>query len=228
MANQRFTTLTDAIGTGKCTVRPLRAATRPRPSGRRGTAAARPFRATTLARARRTTVDRQWFALGAAVLLGCGAALQVALVGAMGRERGPAGAALVSLLASVTGLTVLLGLRAARGVNPALPIPFDRPAVLGVVALAAGALLVFAVRGLPPYFALTGLPAVAFLVAAGVLGPRLGVGLFLGAVIAGQLGGAVVLDHVGAFGAAARHVDATRLTGVGALLLGVALVRGGR
>jgi hypothetical protein len=226
MANQRFTTLTDAIGPSGPRARPVPPGSRPRPSGDRGTDAARPG-GTTFVQTRRTIVESQWFALGVAVLLGSGAALQVALIGAMGRERGPAGAALVSLLASVAGLAVVLGLRAARG-GPALPVPFDRPVVLAVVALAAGALLAFAVRGLPPYFALTGLPAVAFLVAAGVLGPRLGVGLFLGATIAGQLGGAVVLDHVGAFGAAARHVDAARLAGVGALLLGVVLVRGGR
>jgi transporter family-2 protein len=69
---------------------------------------------------------------------------------------------------------------------------------------------------------------VPYLVAAAYLAPRIGVGLFLAGVIAGQLGGGVLLDHVGAFGVAARPVDAVRILGVVALLAGVVLVRGFR
>ena len=67
-----------------------------------------------------------------------------------------------------------------------------------------------------------------YLLAAAYLAPKIGVGLFLAALIAGQLGGGVLLDHLGAFGAAARPVDAVRVLGIGALLAGVVLVRGFR
>ena len=58
--------------------------------------------------------------------------------------------------------------------------------------------------------------------------PVVGVGLFVAALITGQLGGGVVIDQFGAFGAATRQIDAVRILGVGVLLVGVVLVRGFR
>lgn len=160
-----------------------------------------------------------------AVLLGGTAALQVALLGAMSRARGPAEAAWTSLLGSVAGLALVLALRALRD-SPALPVPFDRPLAFATVGVGAGVLLILALRGIAPGFAVTGMLAAPYLIGASFLAPRLGIGLVLGAIIAGQLGGAVVLDHLGAFGADRRPVDALRLVGVGVLMLGVVLVRG--
>jgi transporter family-2 protein len=74
----------------------------------------------------------------------------------------------------------------------------------------------------------TGLLAMPYLLAASYLAPRIGVGLFLAALIAGQLGGGVILDHLGAFGAETRPIDAIRVIGVAALIAGVVLVRGFR
>jgi transporter family-2 protein len=84
------------------------------------------------------------------------------------------------------------------------------------------------VRGIAPYFALAGLLAIPLLVGAGFLGPQLGIGLYLSSVVAGQLICSVALDHVGAFGIAVRHVDAGKILGVAALLVGVLLIRGVR
>ena len=55
---------------------------------------------------------------------------------------------------------------------------------------------------------MTGLTAVPYLLAASYLAPKIGVGLFLAALIAGQLGGGVVLDHFGVLGTATRPIDA--------------------
>jgi transporter family-2 protein len=65
-----------------------------------------------------------------------------------------------------------------------------------------------------------------YLFAASFLAPRLGVGPFMAAIIAGQLVAGVALDHVGAFGAAPRPVDLPRLLGIVALIAGVILIRG--
>lgn len=170
--------------------------------------------------------DAVWIAI--TVLLGVTQALQVSLLGAMNRERGPSEAAYLSILGTVAGLSLVLAVRGFAGSRPALPPPFDHPAAPGVVALAAGALLLLVLRGLPGAFAITGLLAVPYLIAASFLAPKLGVALFLSAIIAGQLGGGVLLDQIGAFGAAVRPVDAVRLLGVAALLVGVVLVRGFR
>ena len=166
--------------------------------------------------------------VGLAILLGVTGALQVALLGAMSRARGPTEAAWVSLLGTVVGLGLTLAARTALGGSTVLPFPFQRPTAFALTALAAAALLALALRGISPTFAVTGTLAAPYLIGASFLTPRLGIGLFLGAIIAGQLSGAVLLDHVGAFGATPRPVDAFRLAGIAALMLGVVLVRGAR
>ena len=166
--------------------------------------------------------------VGLAILLGVTGALQVALLGAMSRARGPTEAAWVSLLGTVVGLGLTLAVRTALGGPTALPAPFQRPVAFALTALAAAVLLALALRGISPTFAVTGTLAAPYLIGASFLTPRLGIGLFLGAIIAGQLSGAVLLDHVGAFGATPRPVDALRLVGIAALMLGVVLVRGAR
>ena len=166
--------------------------------------------------------------VGLAILLGATGALQVALLGAMSRARGPTEAAWVSILGTVVGLGLALAVRTALGGRPALPAPFEGPIAFAGTALAAAALLALALPGIAPAFAVTGMLAAPYLIGASFLTPRLGIGLFLGAIIAGQLCGAVLLDHVGAFGAAPRPIDALRLAGIAALMLGVVLVRGTR
>jgi hypothetical protein len=162
------------------------------------------------------------------VSLGVTQALQIALLGAMNRARGPAEAAYISILGTLAGLSLALAIRGLMGSRPALPPPIDHPAVTGAVAVVTGVLLAMALRGLPAAYAVTGLTAVPYLLAASYLAPRIGVGLFLGALIAGQLGGGVVLDHFGMLGATTRPVDVARILGVAALLVGVVLVRGFR
>ncbi|HEU5432962.1 MAG TPA: DMT family transporter, partial [Thermomicrobiales bacterium] len=152
--------------------------------------------------------------IATAVTLGGTSALQVALLGAMSRYRGPYEAAWVSILGSLFGLSLALTIHTLLGARPILPDPFDRPVVTGAIALGMAIVLVGAVRGIPAGFAITGLLAVPYLLAASFLTPRLGVGLFLAAIITGQLAGAVALDHIGAFGATPRPVDAARLLGV--------------
>ena len=164
--------------------------------------------------------------LFAALLIGVGGATQTAMLGAVGRDRGSGEATWISVLATMCGLAILIVVRAVRGDGPMLPAPLDRGEVFAVVALVAGATLVLSMRGIAPYYAVTGLFGLAYIVGAAVLAPRLGVALFVSAIIAGQLIGAVALDQVGAFGIEARRIDAVRVLGIGALLLGVVLVRG--
>ena len=165
-----------------------------------------------------------WIAV--VISLGVTQALQIALLGAMNRARGPAEAAFISILGTLAGLMLALAIRGSMGSRPALPDPLDHPTAMAAVALVSGALLALALGGLPFGYAVTGLTAVPYLLAASYLAPRIGVGLFLGALIAGQLGGGVLLDHFGVLGTATRPIDAVRVLGVAALLVGVVPVRG--
>lgn len=170
--------------------------------------------------------DTFWIA--AVVALGVAQALQVALLGAMSRARGPAEAAFISILGTLAGIALVLSLRGSFGTLIVLPAPFDHPALIAAVAVGSATLLALALRGLPAIYAVTGMGAVPFLVSASFLAPRIGIGLFLAAFVAGQIGGGVLLDHLGAFGTSVRSVDFPRLLGIAALLVGVVLVRGAR
>ena len=170
--------------------------------------------------------DALWIVV--VVGLGITQALQVSLLGAMGRVRGPSEAAFVSILGTFVGLTAALTIRGARGERPLLPAPFDNPAVMGVLSFCAGAILLLALQGLPGGFLITGLLALPYLLVASFLAPRIGVGLFLAALITGQLTGGLLLDQFGFLGGATRPVDALRILGCLMLLGGVVLVRGFR
>lgn len=163
-----------------------------------------------------------------ALVIGIGGAAQTSMLGALGRDRGPTEAAWVSILGSVAGIAAVLALRAARGDSSMLPWPLDRFAVQALVFAVTGALLALSVRGIEPYFAVTGLFGITYIIGAAVIVPQIGVALFFAATMSGTLIGALALDHAGAFGAEPQHVTALRLAGVGVLMLGVALVRGGR
>src|SRR5918994_7492899 len=88
--------------------------------------------------------DAVWIAV--VVSLGVTQALQVALLGAMNRARGPAEAAYISILGTLAGLTLALTIRSLLGSRPALPAPLDQPAVTSAVALASRPLLGFGLR----------------------------------------------------------------------------------
>lgn len=163
-----------------------------------------------------------------AILVGVGSAAQVGMIGALGRQRGVFEATLISMFASIIGLTVFIVLRSLRDEPPHLPAPLDQPLLYGLAAAGSSAGLLIAMRGLQPYLATAGLFGFLYVVSAAFLAPRLGVALYVGAVTAGTLFGSVGLDHVGAFGADVQRLTLLRALGVAALLVGVVLVRSGR
>ena len=164
--------------------------------------------------------------VGMAALIGSGFAVQLTMIAAMSRARGPVEGAWVSLTATIAGFSLLLLYRAVAGPTLAFPWPFEQPLVWGGLFVVASVALAAVVRGLPPYFALAGLAAIPLLVGAGFFGPKIGIGLYLSAAITGQLVGSVLLDHVGAFGTHVYRIDLERALGVAALVVGVVLVRG--
>lgn len=169
-----------------------------------------------------------WLFVFATVGVGITSALQIAMLGAIARERGGFEATWVSMLASLAGMAGVMLVASILGQQPSLARPFDHGAIYGFFAGIMLIALLLASRGLPPYLALTGFLPVPYLLAASFIGPRIGLGVFLGAMISGQLIGGLWLDHVGAFGARARHIDPVRLAGALVLLLGVVLIRGRR
>ena len=159
------------------------------------------------------------------IVVGFGAATQLAMLGAMGRERGAYEATWVSIIGTVAGLAIVIVVRSLLGTPPDLPAPLDSgwPFVL-VVALCGVALLI-SMRGLEPYLVVCGLFATAYLLSVGFVVPRVGAALFLGAATAGTLLGSAVFDQIGAFGADVHKTTLLRAGGIGVVLLGVVMVR---
>jgi uncharacterized membrane protein YdcZ (DUF606 family) len=159
------------------------------------------------------------------ILVGLGAATQLAMLGAMGRERGAYEATWISIVGTITGLAMVMVFRALRGASPNLPAPLDAgwPFII-VIALCAAALAV-SMRGLSPYLAVCGLFATAYLLTVGFAVPRIGAALFLGAATAGTLLGSAFYDHVGAFGSEEHATTLLRAGGIAVIFLGVVMVR---
>jgi transporter family-2 protein len=83
------------------------------------------------------------------------------------------------------------------------------------------------VRALPWWVLLGGVIGVVFVAGSVIVAPVLGVALFFVCVVAGQLLCATLADHFGAFGMAVQPVTGMKVLGLGLVLAGAALVRGG-
>jgi transporter family-2 protein len=131
------------------------------------------------------------------------------------------------------------GLPVQAGVNAAMARHAGRPEwaalvnfAVGLVALAAW---LAATRAAPPpvsvlarvpLWAWSGGVLGAFYVSAVVvLAPRLGIAATLGLSIAGQMVGALLLDHYGFAGLATREVTGQRVLGAALLVVAVVLIR---
>jgi uncharacterized membrane protein YdcZ (DUF606 family) len=161
----------------------------------------------------------------AAILVGVCAATQAAMLASMGRDKSPYEATWINMAAAIAGIALILVVRGIGGRSPLLAAPFDRFAVFAGIAVMAGVALAVSVRVLEPYFAITGLFALAYLLGIGYAAPKIGVALFLAGVTVGQLGGAVAYDHVGAFGNVVHSAGALRVFGMGTVVVGAVIVR---
>ena len=96
-----------------------------------------------------------------------------------------------------------------------------------MVAARSGRLFAPELRQVPWYAWVGGFYGAFFVAIAAFGAPRIGVGPLLTAAIAGQLIGAIVLDHFGLLGLARQPVSMEKLAGVALVLFGAWLVRRG-
>lgn len=165
-----------------------------------------------------------WTALAA--LMGVSLALQSALMGAAGRERGPLEAVYISLVITAGGVAVgILLLQAGLG-DVDLPSPIRQPWLPAAVVVVTGGAFLRAMRDLPPIYGIMGLLGLVFMLGAPVVVPEVGVALFVAGSTAGSLLAALVFDHWGWFGSDIRRVNAGRAAGVLLLIAGVILIAG--
>lgn len=129
-------------------------------------------------------------------------------------------------LALQVGLNSMVRLHVGSAAGAAL-INF----VVGTVALACALLLLRtpwptgAQLGAIPWWAwLAGLAGASYVAGSAVIGPMIGGAAFIALIVAGQMTGALALDHFGVLGFPERPVTALRLAGVAFVVLGVVLL----
>lgn len=145
---------------------------------------------------------------------GVGVSLQSALLGAVRVRQG----VLLSMRLSFAG--TFAGCAALNALGPGS----DR-LLLGIAALAVGAVLAAASRGLPRGYWGAGLLGLLYIAASGYGVTRLGVGVTVAVVVAGQLLASLGLDAAGMLGVPRRPITTGRLAGAILLVAGVALIR---
>ena len=139
---------------------------------------------------------------------------------------------LLALLAGVA-LTVQVGLNAQLRTWTVSPVVATLASFLVgsttllLYALASRAPLPAAARmSEAPWWVWTGgMLGAGYVLATIVLAPKLGPGVLFGAVVAGQMAAAVVVEHYGWLGFQAQPVNAARLAGVAMIVGGVVLLR---
>ncbi|MDQ6713191.1 MAG: DMT family transporter [Candidatus Dormibacteraeota bacterium] len=151
------------------------------------------------------------FALIAGITLG----VQFLLLGAIRVRRGVARSVELNFLGAFAGLAAILVFQAHGTEVP----------LLALGAIASAVVLVLLTRSLPIYFGGVGLLAVVYLVASAVGVQRLGVGVTVATVVAGQMFASIMLDRIGALGLVRREVTVGRALGAALVVVGAALMR---
>jgi thiamine biosynthesis protein ThiS len=157
---------------------------------------------------------------------GLAAATQILVNGAMGEERGVPEALLVSVTvtygSAVSFMLVRLALLGDLNLNtPGKPLFYLLPlAIIGLLAFLG------LMRGLEWYYFLGGLAGALIVFTVAFTGPRIGIATTSAALIAGQMVGAILWDHMGLLSQAKDPIDALKVVGVLLIVSGVVLVRG--
>ena len=157
---------------------------------------------------------------------GIAAATQILVNGALGEERGVPEALLVSVTVTYGSAVLFMLMRflVMGDLNldtPVKPLLYLLPLALIVVLAFLGLM-----GGLPWYYFLGGLVGALIVATAALSGPRIGIGTTSAAMIAGQMVGAMLFDHLGLLDQAKDPVDALKVTGALLIVGGVVLVRG--
>ena len=139
------------------------------------------------------------------------------------------------LIALVLG--VFLPIQA--GVNAQLRLWIGHPIHAALISFSVGTLVLFTSASVlrlpwpsvshlgqaPWWIWLGGIFGAIYVSMAVILAPRLGAATLIGASVAGQLIGSLLLDHYGVIGYAVRPASIERLVGAGLLLIGVFLIQ---
>ena len=167
-----------------------------------------------------------WFYVIISIFIGVGAGVQLTMIAAISRQKGSLEAVFTSMVA--TGMIIISFLIGKSFFNNdvGLPQPFEKPIILSIILIILIITLFLIMREIQWYYALTGLLSVPLLVGSGLIGPKIGLGIYISATIVGSLLVSLIVDHLGAFGGLQIPISLQRVIGAILLILGVILIRG--
>jgi transporter family-2 protein len=147
----------------------------------------------------------------------------------------------MALLLALVALVIGIALPLQAGINAELRVWLGHPLQAALVSFTAGTLALFVLIltmrvGFAPAMPLArapwwiwigGLLGALYVSMTVILAPRLGAATMLGAVMAGQLIGSLLMDHYGLVGYPIRAISLERIAGATLLLAGVLLIQRG-
>jgi uncharacterized membrane protein YdcZ (DUF606 family) len=167
-----------------------------------------------------------WPMIFLAILIGCGVALQWAMLAAIGRSHGGFQAAWFSCLTTVAALGLVLLFRHFR-TNSMITsdILSTRIEIISIITIVVGVVILLSLRDLPWWAGLSGLFGLGLILGAAWIVPSVGVAEFFVAVTVGSAVAGVIIDHVGLFGNATNVMTIPRVIAVLLVILGMAIIR---
>lgn len=156
------------------------------------------------------------------------AAIAIAMVAAVGRQRGGEEATWLHLLIGVAMLAGVVGVAAWRGSRPGFQRPLHSLPAIGTLAVTCGALALASFRGLEWYYLLSGVISTAIFLMVTWLLVRVSLALYIASNTLGMVFGSLVVDQLGAFGAPEHDLTLPRVAGAVLVVVGVAWVRTGK
>jgi hypothetical protein len=168
---------------------------------------------------------RDLLPMAASLLSGLLTALPLAMLAAVGRERGGEEATFLHLVTLVAGLAAVSAVFALRGTRPAFLRPLNSGWSMVALAAAFGVVAAICVSGIEWYYLSTGIISVAIFLLVTWSLVRLSLGLYFASSTLGSVSGSLVMDQIGAFGAIERDISPIRVAGALLVAAGVVVVR---
>ncbi len=175
--------------------------------------------------ARNVAAAREALLLAVGFSGGALAAVAIAMVGAVGRERGGEEATWLHLATLLGAMCAVVAAMALRGKAPGFPHPLKHAWVMGVAAVAFATIAIVSIQGIAWYYLASGLISVAIFLLLTWLIVRVSLAFYFASNTLGTVAGSLVLDEIGAFGAPEQGITLVRALGVVMVAAGVVLVR---
>ena len=167
-----------------------------------------------------------WPMIFLAILIGCGVAMQWAMLASIGRSHGGFHADWFSCLTTVAALGLVLLLLIFRSNSLGSSDIFSiRTDIISLITICVSIAILISLRDLPWWAGLSGLFGLGLILGAAWIVPSIGVAEFFVAVTVGSAIAGGTIDHLGVFGNTVSILTVPRVMAVLLVILGMTIIR---